>query len=177
MKPKCILLGGFAGCGKTTIARKYAAEHPLALSIEGDDIIVSLGQWRENIEEAVECKLALTTALAETHLQRGHDVIIPFLLTDEHSANYFEALAQKCRADFYEVTLNVEKDEALRRLFKRGTWGEEGLPPLTAADKPKAGHLYAKMQAVTMLRPQMQYISAKEGDIEGTYKELLSIVS
>ena len=71
------MLGGFAGCGKTTIASKYVSETPLALNIEGDEIITKLGQWRENINEAIASKLSLTTAMTEAHLRDGHDVILP----------------------------------------------------------------------------------------------------
>ncbi len=53
-RPKRILLGGFARCGKSTIAERYISEHPLALYIEGDEIITKIGQWRAHIAEAVK---------------------------------------------------------------------------------------------------------------------------
>jgi predicted kinase len=176
MKPKLIMLGGFAGCGKTTIANRYVTEHPLALSVEGDEIIIKLGQWRENIEEAVACKAALTSALVAAHLKRGHDVVLPYLLTNSQDAERFESLAHVQGADFYEVILFVEKEEALRRLFKRGTWGEEGLPPLTEADRPKTERLYDKMVEATSLRPKMIDVVSEAGDVEGTYKKFIEVL-
>jgi DNA transposition AAA+ family ATPase len=56
-KPKLILLYGFASSGKTTLSKKYISEHPLALSIEGDQIINMMGQWRANENEARELVL------------------------------------------------------------------------------------------------------------------------
>jgi DNA transposition AAA+ family ATPase len=38
------MLGGFAGCGKTTIAKRYISENPLTLIIEGDEVITKLRQ-------------------------------------------------------------------------------------------------------------------------------------
>ena len=172
MKPKLIMLGGFASSGKTTLAKKYVSEHPLALSVEGDEIITKLGQWRENISEAIECKQALVTTLVESHLKRGHDVVLPYLLRDSMDAERFEALAHACEADFYEVTLSIEKEEAIERLFKRGTWGEEGLPPLTEADRPRAEKLYDSMMEAVSTRPNMIYIECEEDDIEGTYSQI-----
>ena len=40
---KVILLNGFAGAGKTTLARKYIDSHPLSIVIEGDELIVNIG--------------------------------------------------------------------------------------------------------------------------------------
>lgn len=51
-QPKFILLNGFAGAGKTTIAKRYLADHPLAFLIEGDELIVNLGHWLELEEKA-----------------------------------------------------------------------------------------------------------------------------
>ena len=173
MKSRLILLNGFAGCGKTTIANRYVSEHPLSLSVEGDEIITRLGQWRENISEAIECKQVLLIAMIEAHLKRGHDVIIPYLLGDPKDVQRFESIAHVNGARFYEVTLSVERGEAIGRLFKRGTWGEEGLPSLTMADRPKAENLYDEMMEAVKMRPNMIAILSIEDDIENTYSKLL----
>lgn len=176
-RPKLIMLGGFAGCGKTTIANRYLAEHPLALVIEGDTIITKLGQWKENISEAIACRTELMSALVGTHLKRGYDVMLPYLLRDAQDAERFEKLASTYDAEFYEITLEVEKEEAIQRLFKRGTWGEEGLPPLTPEDRLKAEKLYSDMVEAVRFRPNMISVTSKENDIDGTYAECMKVLS
>lgn len=176
-RPKLIMLGGFAGCGKTTLANKYVSETALALSIEGDEIITKLGKWRENVKEAIASKLSLTSAMAETHLQDGHDVILPFLLGDTESAIHYEDIARAAGADFIEITLSVEKPDALQRLLKRGTWGEAGLPPLTQADIPKIERLYDSMVEAIKSRPNMIHVESKENDIESTYRDFIASIA
>jgi 2-phosphoglycerate kinase len=51
---KVILINGSAGVGKTTIATKYIEDNPLSMSIEGDQIIGMMGQWRKYEDEARE---------------------------------------------------------------------------------------------------------------------------
>ncbi len=175
-QPKLIMLNGFAGCGKTTIARKYINEHPLALNVECDEIISNIGQWQQYSEEAVKYKLTLTENMVKTHLQSGHDVILPFLLLDDTHATIYEKIAHDIGADFFEVMLLVKKDEAVSRLLKRGTWGEAGLPPLTDKDIPKIKKLYDNMMTATNRRSKTINIYPIENKIEETYKDLLNII-
>lgn len=46
MKQKLIMLNGAAAVGKTTMADRYAADHPLVLNIAGDQLIAMIGCWR-----------------------------------------------------------------------------------------------------------------------------------
>jgi predicted kinase len=174
--PKLILLNGFAACGKTTLAKRYAREHPLALDVEGDEIIVMLGQWRQNIQEAVRCKLQLSESMVRTHLCSGYDVVLPFLLTDAKHAETYEYIARDVGADFFEIMLLVNKEEAMGRLLKRGRWGEEGLPALTEHDIPKIEKLYDDMMTATSERTHTINIYPKENEIDETYQMFLSAI-
>ncbi len=144
VRPKLIRLAGFAGCGKSTLAERYISEHPLALYVEGDEIIVKLGQWRSHQEDAVREKAALVSGMAAIHLRAGYDVIIPHLPGGNYDATH-EGVANEADAEFIEVYINVEKEEAIRRLLARGTWGEAGLPPVTDKDLPRIDQLYDEM--------------------------------
>jgi predicted kinase len=174
--PKLILLNGFASCGKTTLATKYINEHPLALSMEIDHIIHLIGQWKQNYQKAHECRLAIAESITKTHLLSGYDVILPFLLTDEKQAESYEKIAQEVGASFFEIMLDVKKEEAVSRLLKRGKWGEEGLPPLTERDRPEIEKFYDKMARATSERPRMINIYPKENEINETYQMFLSAI-
>ncbi|HVM73684.1 MAG TPA: AAA family ATPase [Candidatus Paceibacterota bacterium] len=169
-RPKLIILNGFAGVGKTTLAKRYIDEHPLALDIEGDRLIVMLGQWLAHEDEARKIIFELTKSLAGTHLGLGRDVVITYLLTDATHAEAFEQLAQEHSADYKEVFLAADRDEAIARLLKRGTWGEEGLDPLTEEDLPSINKLWDTMATETAKRPSSITVPVKEGDIDHTYQ-------
>lgn len=175
-RPKLIRLGGFAGCGKSTLAERYISDHPLALYIEGDEIITKLGQWRTHQGEAVEFKLALTSGMAAIHLRTGYDVIVPYLPAGNYDATY-ENVAKEADAEFIEIFIETGKEEAIKRLLVRGVWGEAGLPPITDKDLPRIDRLYDEMMDAVAQRPTTIVIKSTEGDIEGTYTALSNAVS
>ena len=176
IKPKLIIIHGFAGVGKTTIAKRYIDDHPLALNIEGDNLIVMLGQWITHEDQAREYVFALTKSMIATHLKAGKDVIVSYLLTDARHSEAFEQTAKEHNADFYEVLLSVDKEDAVNRLLERGTWGEPGSPPLTENDLPSIHKLYETMDAETAKRPDMITIHPVKDDIESTYQALLEAI-
>jgi len=176
-KPKLILLYGFASSGKTTLSKKYIEDNPLALSIEGDQIISMMGQWRENENEAREIVFAHTLEMMRVHLSKGYDVLLPYLLTNSEHASIFELVAKEVSADFHEVYIEIERDEATERLLKRGVWGEKGSPQLTDDDLPEINNLYDTMEKAMAERANTKIIKSVQGDIGGTYSKFLSSIS
>jgi predicted kinase len=45
--PRMILLNGPPSCGKSTLARRYAQEHPLSLNLDVDRIRDLIGGWQD----------------------------------------------------------------------------------------------------------------------------------
>lgn len=176
-KPKLILLYGFASSGKTTISKKYLDEHPLAMSIEGDQIISMMGQWRKHWEEAREMVHEYTVGIVKAHLSKGHDVLLPYLLINGKHAEDFEAIAKNMSANFSEVYINIERTKAIERLLQRGVWGEEGSPQLTEEDLPEINELYDAMEKAMATRNNLKNITSNSGDVDGTYSKFLSSIS
>jgi predicted kinase len=177
MKNKLILLNGPAGIGKTTIARLYVEANPLSLRVEGDSIIGMIGDWRNNEEAARTLKFAHITSMIKTHLLTGHDVILPYLVTDSTHAKKFEALAAEFDADFIEIILSTDKETAVRRLLKRGVWGEEGSKQLNGEDVPRIERLYDLMIAESEKRKNMKILPFVEDDIDGTYLAFINLTT
>lgn len=103
--PKAILLNGFAGLSKTTIARMYVDSHPLAMVIEEDELIVNIGSWLDHEDRARELVFELIKKMLETALGRGHDVILPYLVLDADRVIELEDIAKNLNAHFYEFYL------------------------------------------------------------------------
>jgi predicted kinase len=171
-KPRVILLNGFAGSGKTTIGKEYINEHPLSLLIEGDELIVNIGQWLPNEPEARGYVFELTKAMAKTHLAAGRDVVLPYLVVDASHVVSFEQIAKDNNADFYEYLLFNGKETAIERLMKRGEWGEVGQDPITEKDKPVIEALYDTMESQLEHRKDAIKIIMDGKTVETVYAEL-----
>jgi hypothetical protein len=165
-------LYGAAGVGKTTITARYVDEHPFTLGVDGDELIVMIGQWLAHEEAARRQVFEFTKAMAAIHLKTGHDVLLPYLPTNAVHLQIFEELAGKMGADFIEVELSVDKDEAVRRLMRRGTWGEKGTDPITEADLPVIEGLYDTMQAVLLTRGAVRKVVSPENAVESVYRSV-----
>ncbi|HEY1063695.1 MAG TPA: AAA family ATPase [Candidatus Saccharimonadales bacterium] len=174
--PILLLINGPAGIGKSTIAKRYIDDHPLALLISADDLIASMGLWLSNEAEGRQLAFRLLLVMAAEHLRSGHTVVIPHLLTKHEEADALQAVASQQGVPFIECTLVAPKQEAIQRLFDRGTWGEPDAPPLADADTPIAEGLYDKMEATLRDRSNSVPIRSVKDDIDGTYQNLRALV-
>lgn len=176
---KLIHLNGPAGIGKDTIAQKYIDSHPLALCIRTDDIITTLGQWSttQNYDPARHLAFDLALSMISTHLKSGYDVIVPHLLTDAEEAQSLEEVAKRLEVPFIEILLTTSRNDALDRVFERGTRGEPGAPPLTPDDRDEFEELYDNVLLATNNRPRIYKISSIKGDIDGTYQKVAAVIN
>lgn len=172
-KPKLILLNGFAGAGKSTIGKRYITDHPLALVIEGDELIVNLGNWLEREGEARELVYEMIKNLIVIHLSKGHDVVLPYLVTDSRHIKEFESMAADTNATFYNFLLFNEKEVAIKRLLERGTWGEAGTDPLSEKDMPEIERLYDVMEQQLEHQGAVIIIDQTGLSIDGTYAQIM----
>jgi predicted kinase len=61
----------------------------------------------------------IALAMARTHLEAGHDVIVPQLLTRREFVEMLREETEASGATFYELTLMDPRDVVLRRLERR----------------------------------------------------------
>ena len=116
--PRLIHLNGPSRVGKSTLARRYANEHPGTLALDLDVLTGLIGGWKADFMAALETARGHGRELAVRHLRSGYDVVLPQLVTiyDSGPDPAFEEAAGKAGATYVEVALMVDDAEHLRRL-------------------------------------------------------------
>lgn len=180
MKPKLIVINGPLGSGKSTLAQKYAEAHPLTLCLDIDDIWRHISHYRANSKESTHTAKKIAVEMARVNIQNGHDVVIAQIYRDVSYLEDLEKAAESCSANFYEILLHLEKDEAIKRFIDRGkaqgyTDGFRPGSSITLGGKEKKlEKMYDEMMAVVSKRPKTIKIVPTLDDVEATYNEILS---
>lgn len=113
---RLIHLNGPSRVGKSTLAHRYADNHPGTLCLEIDVLVGQVDGWREDWSAAFLAATTYGLARAKSHLHGGQDVVVGQLVTILDQGNPFEAAAAEVGAWFVEVALLADIDEHTRRL-------------------------------------------------------------
>lgn len=116
---RLIHLNGPSRVGKSTLAHRYADNHPGTLCLDVDVLVGQVDGWREDFSAAFRVARTHGLAQAKRHLHDGQDVVVPQLVTIFDQGNPFEAAASEVGARFVEVALLVDIDEHNRRLTEK----------------------------------------------------------
>ncbi|MDI9915426.1 AAA family ATPase [Rhodococcus sp. IEGM 1379] len=119
--PRLIHLNGPSGIGKSTIAQMYAERHPGVLNLDTDHVVSLIGGWQENFWTALVAARQLAISMAQTHLQTGHDVVMPQLVTSYEEIEGFETASSNSDSHYLEFALTAGKHQALARFAERST--------------------------------------------------------
>ncbi len=183
MKPKLIILNGPLGIGKSTLAIRFAEEHTLTLCLDIDDIRTYISHWREEDERSSISSKQMAIAMIKVHLSLGHDVVVPQIVQQTDFFEQFEQAAKEAGADFIEVLLLVDKDEAIKR-FKERNYARgytSGFRPGglidTGGREVKLSKMYDNMIETANQRQNTIRIKPEFGKEEETYKELIEKIS
>jgi predicted kinase len=166
--PRLILLNGPPGCGKSTLARMYADDHPLALNLDIDLVRTLIGGWSANPHAAGLLARAIALAAARAHLAAGHDVVIPQFLGRTDFIEQAEQAARDAGAEFHEIALTDSKENAIRRYARR--------PPGSAGQVVTAQELaemHDRLMSVITARPGTTTIPSRDGHPDKAYRALL----
>jgi predicted kinase len=180
--PLLLLLNGMPAVGKTTLARRYAADHPLTLVLDIDSVRRMLGRWEDDPAAAGLIARALTVAMAAEHLRGGRDVVVPQYLARPQFLDDLATAARDSGAAFAEVVLTDDRDTLFDRLARRTAAAAEPAHVQAGRQVAAAGGtdalmaMYDRLLLVLNSRPHAVVLHNPEGAAEDTYARLLARV-
>lgn len=178
--PRLVLLNGAPGSGKSTLARRYADERPLTLVLDVDQVRGMLGGWLDHAAEAGVLARGLATAMARAHLLAGRDVLVPQYLGRLDFVDTLQQLAADVGAEFIELALVSDRGDVVRRFEHRSLTSPHQAHRDAAELQRRAGGretlaaTYDRLLAVIAARPATRMITSVDGDVDGTYRDLLA---
>jgi len=113
-----VVLNGPPAVGKTTLARRYSDDHPLALVVDVDHLRSQLGQW-QTVEESKVVARDLAAALVREHLGAGFDVLVPQYLGRPEFLRRLEQVATDADTVFVEIVLTDDTERITERFRAR----------------------------------------------------------
>ena len=116
--PRLIHLNGPPAVGKSTLAARWAADHPGTLLCDIDALRTMIGGWETY---AMSAGLSRTGGLAliTAHLRTGHDVVVPQYVGLPDQLERFRGAADDAGAAYVCVLLTATAEEVARRFVAR----------------------------------------------------------
>jgi hypothetical protein len=179
--PRLIHLNGPPCIGKSTLAARFVADHPLALNLDIDVLRTWLGRWQER-DEAKQIARDLAKGIVAAHLVTGHDVVLPQLILRPEVIEEFAGITIGAGGEFVEVILLGAEETSLERFkARRDAFVASGVqhPGADVPDGAEAEILrfsYSGLREMADKLAGARVIQVDNGDIDGTYRSLLAAI-
>lgn len=171
-----ILINGMPGVGKSTLARRYADDHPGTLMCDVDVLRTFVSGWRDDFVGAGARIRPAALEMISGYLRESGDVVLPQLLARVSELERFEKAARDVGAEFVEVMLEPAED-AVRRFHGRDD-GSDPWHPIVQKIVAESGgdeHLRAyasKLNQLLAERPATKVVRSVAGEVDATYDAL-----
>jgi len=175
-RPTVLHLNGAPGVGKSTLARRWADDHPGTLLLDIDVLRTWVSGWREDFAATGAAVRPVAIAMLSAYVAEGRDVVLPQLLADPAELERFRSAAVDAGGRWVEVL--VEADDPAARFAGR----EVDQPHLEAVhrlvDAAGADHLAGHAERLQALADIEQIIrlGTVDGEIDAAYATLVGLV-
>lgn len=178
--PRLIHLNGPPGIGKSTLARRYADEHPGVLNLDIDQVRTMIGGWQQRFGQTGAQARTIALAMGAMHLEAGHDVVLPQYLGRLEQIERFEKMAAEARAAFVEVLLTDTRAAAISRFRRRGDdqqnpWHSQ-VREIVAASGGDVflGEMYDRLSQVAASRPHAVAVLTRADEVDEAYAAMVA---
>lgn len=181
--PRLVLINGAPGSGKSTLARRYAEDHPLTLVLDIDVVRGMLGRWIDTPSDAGILARKLALQMAAVQIEEGHDVVVPQFLGRPDFILELDAFCAESGAEFIEIALVSDPDDAVRRFTRRSRNPEDATHHDAAALQQRHGGdsavatMYQAMLDTIEQRPNTRLVETVDGELDATYRRLLDRIN
>lgn len=178
--PRLIHLNGPSLVGKSTLARRYAAEHPGTLNLDVDLLVGLIGGWQHDFPSALTVARGHGTAIAVRHLEAGHDVVLPQLITSFDGHPWADDIAAQAHAEYVEIALLADSAEHERRLLaKRPEHAVEAYTQhaLSDPDSELLQKIRLDLESYLADRPDTIRLDTTGLNADETYARLLAVLA
>lgn len=114
-----IHLNGAPGVGKSTIAERYADEHPGVLNCDIDRFRCFIGGWQDHFGATGGVIRPVALAMIGAHLDGGRDVVLPQMLASEVERAKFRRAALESGHTYAHILLQALPGVAASRFYAR----------------------------------------------------------
>jgi predicted kinase len=176
--PRLVHLNGPPGIGKSTLARRYIDDHPLAFCLDIDGFRRLIGCWDEHEDQSGLLARAMAIEMATTHLSAGYDVVVPQFVARPAFVRELAAAATAAGASFHEIVLLDEPEAAEARFERRAAdpaWvshHQEAVRAITGVGGFR--RMYDRLILVIADLPAATSLWTTADDVAGAYRELLA---
>lgn len=178
---RLIHLNGPPGIGKSTLARRYVADHPGVLNCDIDLLRTLIGGWADDFPAAGALIRPAALAMIGAYLAHGHDVVLPQMLADPTELTRFERCAEAVGATFVERFLMDTPASSVARFHRRGSshdgdpWHDQVRTIVAAEGGDEAlSRWYAALVRLLPSRPNAVVVASAADEVEETYRALVA---
>jgi len=178
--PTLIHLNGAPGVGKSTVAQRYAAEHPGVLNCDVDRLRCFVGGWQEDFNAVGALIRPVALAMIGAHLDGGHDVVLPQMLARETESARFRAVAVDSGHAYVHIMLQAPSGMAASRFYGRHTTDPLFMAIRRVVDReggaPVIDDLDRRLAQTATSTPDVISVAAG-ADLETTYRGVVEAIA